>query len=224
VYTVVPHLAGGVKGGLRAYTLYRVANPNNVGGSSNSRVKAPDETLRRRLSEAEEYLKVVLEDYEATTEELRSSQEELTCANDELENLNRDLLAAKEMSLRVNSELRIQKSELERNRNELASMLRSAGVAILMLGMDLRLRRFTPQAEVVFHLREGDVGKPLREILTSCEAGSLESACSEVLENLQPRRRFAGTATGRRLALWIRPYRNSDRRIDGVVILVLDAV
>src|SRR5581483_17413 len=138
---------------------------------------------------AEAYLKDVLDDYESTTEELRAAQEELTSANEELRELNQELAAANEELARLNAELRNKNGELEQTRDELRDMMRSAAVAILMVGTDLRLRRYTPAAESILHLKESDLGRPVRELVPPNEAGDLVRACLLVLENLRPQRR-----------------------------------
>jgi two-component system CheB/CheR fusion protein len=179
-----------------------------------------DEFLSRKLTEAEGYLKAVLDDYESATEELRSTQEALAFANQELQTLNSELTAANQELHRLNNELRSRNHEVEGARNELASMLRSAGVAIIVLGSDLRIRRFTNLAERLFRLREADLGRLLREVPAFALDG-LEGASMDVLKTLRPRRFTAGSGV-QPLTLWLRPYYTLEHRIDGIVILVLD--
>jgi two-component system CheB/CheR fusion protein len=205
-----------------AYTCYRVANLNSPGGTPPGRNAWLGDRLSGSRGEAEEYLKIVLDDYEAAIEELKATQEELTCANEELQVLNQELLTANEDLKRLNSQLRDKNRELESHRHEVAAMLRSAGLAILVVGTDLRIRRFTPLAEELFRLREADLGRPVREMVPPPEAVPLESACLEVLADLQPQRRMVSDFMGRRRSLSLRPYRTTDHRIDGVVISVLE--
>ena len=163
------------------------------------------ESLRDRLVELEGYLNTVIADYEVTTEELKTSQEELTCANEELQSLNEDLARANREMHQTNHELEVRNRELEKIREELASTLRSAAVAIVVLGEDLRVRRVTPLAESLFHLRQSDVGRPARDVLADFENRELEAACQEVLDTLQPQKCVAFTADRRRVPVCLRP-------------------
>jgi len=185
-------------------------------------VQQLDEWHSRRLTEAEGYLKAVLEDYESATEELRSTHEALAYANRELQVLNDDLNAANKDLLRLNEELRARNREAEGACNELAGILRSAGVAIVVLGPDLRIRRFTNLAERIFRLRDGDIGRPIHEI-PALGLDGLERAGAEVLKTLQARALVAGTA-GKPVTLWLGPYCAVDNRVDGIVILALDGI
>src|SRR5262249_19734186 len=139
------------------------------------------------------YLKAVLEDYESATEELRSTHEALAYANRELQVLYDDLNVANKDLLRLNEELHARNREVEGASNELASGVRSAGIAIVVLGPDLRIRRFTNVAERIFRLRDGDMDKSVYEIPTLGLDG-LERAGAEVLKTLQARALVAATA------------------------------
>jgi two-component system CheB/CheR fusion protein len=187
------------------------------------RTKVREEALLQRLTEAEGYLNEVLDEYESATEELKATQEELTLANEELQELNHELAEGNDELTRLNDELRIKNRELELARDELRNMLRSAAVAIVVAGTDLRVRRFTPAAESILHLKESDVGRPLGELVPPHESADLERACTLVLENLRPQRRFTGDP-GQPTTLWIRAYRALNHRIEGVVITAMEQI
>ena len=184
------------------------------------RVEQVDGTQSRRLMETEGYLKAVLEDYESATEELRSTHEALAYANRELQILNDELNAANRDLHRLNEELHARNREVEGARHEFASILRSAGVAIVVLGTDLRVRRFTKVAERIFRLREADLGRSVHEI-PAFELDGLERAGAEVLKTLQART-FVAEPGRQPQTLWLGPYSTVDHRIDGVIILALD--
>jgi two-component system CheB/CheR fusion protein len=198
-----------------------VTNPKNPGSSVTVGPLRGETALERRLTEAEKYLETVLEDYESTTDVLRSTQNELAAANEELQSLNQDLTSANEELQRLKRELHFKTLELDHTRNELASVLRGAGVAIVVLDSELRITRFTPAAGALFHLREIDIGKPIREILPSAEAADLENACMRVLKELRPQERVIGHAA-QHWTLSIRPYRTGEHRVEGIVILILE--
>lgn len=184
-------------------------------------MRTSEDAVRSRLAQVEAYLREVLKDYEATTEELRAAQEELTCANEELQTVNSELREANADLVRLNQELQSKNHELKQTRNELAGVWRSAGVAIVLAGIDLRIRRFTPMAEELLQVRETDIGRSATSLVPAAAASEFEAACVRVLETLQSQR-FVTGAGSRSRTLWIRPYRTLDHRIDGIVILAME--
>jgi len=204
-----------------AYTLPKVTNPKNPGSSVSVGPLRGETALQLRLTEAENYLKTVLEDYESTTDVLRSTQSELAAANEELQTLNEELTSANEELQRLKRELHFKTRELDHARDELVSVLQSARVAIVVLDADLRISSFTPAAGVLFHLHDTDTGKPVREILQGPEAADLENACLRVLQDLHPQERVIAHAA-QHWTLSIRPYRTAEHRLEGIVILIIE--
>ena len=101
-----------------------------------------------------EYLQSVTEQQEAANEELQSANEEVQSANEELQSINEELETSKEEIqssneelATVNDELNSRNLELNRLNNDLVNLLGSVQMAIVMLGPDMRVRRFTPMAE-----------------------------------------------------------------------------
>jgi two-component system CheB/CheR fusion protein len=186
--------------------------------STGSVARQSDDAVRRKLQEAVAYLKSVIEDYESATEELASSQEELQSANEELQKMNEELAASNEQLVSLNDQLQAADRENERIRTEIDTILRSAGVAIVAIGMDLRIRYFTPTAEEIFHLKQGDIGRPVDELQQSFGADNIIRACLEVLENLAPKRILANVGS-RHVPVVLRPFLTSRRQVAGVVIM-----
>ena len=54
--------------------------------------------------------------------------------------------------------------ELARLNDDLNNLFSGVNLPILMLGNDLRLRRFTPQAEAAFHLSVSYLGRRLSNL------------------------------------------------------------
>ena len=107
--------------------------------------------LTQELVAAREYLQSVIEQQEATNEELQSANEEAQSANEELQSINEELETSKEEIqssneelATVNDELQNRNLELSRVNNDLVNLLGSVQMPIVMLGPDLRIRRFTP--------------------------------------------------------------------------------
>jgi PAS domain S-box-containing protein len=95
-------------------------------------------------------------------------------------------------------------------------------LAIVMLGPDLRIRRFTPQAERLLNLVPADIGRPLRDVKLTVDLPELEQLVLEVIETVAPQQREARDRDGRWHSIRIRPYRTADNRIDGAVLVSVD--
>lgn len=186
------------------------------------------ENLEQELTSTREYLDSLTERYEATTEELRSANEEAVSTNEELQSTNEELETAKEELQATNEELVTLNEELqERNEkiqkinDDLVNLLDSVQLPIIMLGSDLRIRRFTPAAADLFNLIDGDVGRPLSDLNLPLDADRLETLMLDVLDDLQVAERSIETTDGETYHMRIHPYRTSDDRIDGVVLVLL---
>jgi two-component system CheB/CheR fusion protein len=179
--------------------------------------------LETQLTATRQYLATALDDYESTTEELHSAHEELQCANEELQQLNHDLQTANDHLGQLNSATEARLRELQRANSELASLFNSVGIPMMMLGQDLRIRRFNPQAERFFNLKAADVGKPIREVRPSVNFPYLEEVCMDVLDTFSVRSRHVQDSQGRNLSLVLRPLRTPENKIDGVIITLLES-
>ena len=192
--------------------------------------------LSRRIAELEQelaatrlYLQTSSEEHEAANEELQSANEEVLSSNEELQSINEEMETAKEELQSANEELTTVNDELNsRNRelgrlgDDLENILTSVGMPILVLGPDLRIRRFTAPAAQLFNLIPGDLDRPLREIRPNLEAPELERWIAQAIASVQPAEHECRDHQGRALLLRVRPYRSKDNRIDGAVVAVVD--
>jgi two-component system CheB/CheR fusion protein len=186
--------------------------------------------LGQELSATREYLQSLIEQQEAANEELQSANEEVQSANEELQSSNEELETSKEEIqssneelATVNDELNNRNAELNRLNNDLVNLLGSVQMPIVMLGRDLRVRRFTPTAEKLLNLIPTDVGRPLADIQLNLEGvPDLESLLAEVLETVSTTERDVRAKNGRWYSLRLRPYRTLDNVIDGVVVMLVD--
>src|SRR5262249_54079664 len=140
------------------------------------------------------------EEMETAKEELQSANEELTTLNEELQNRN---------------------SELSFVNNDLTNLLNVVQIPILMLGTDLRIRRFTPAAEKL-NLIPSDIGRPVTHVNLNFNLPSLEKWLIEVIENVQPRQHEVQDHSGHWFDLHIRPYKTLENKIDGAVVIFTD--
>lgn len=185
--------------------------------------------LREDLAATKESLQAIIEEQDATNEELKSANEEIQSTNEELQSTNEELETAREELQSTNEELNTLNQELQdrnhelgRLNNDLTNLLSSVNVAILMLGTDLAIRRFTPAAEKLFNLIPSDVGRGLGDLNRNIQIADLEDAIHEVIQNLAIVEREVQDRDGHWYSLKIRPYRTHDNKIDGVVLTLYD--
>jgi len=186
-------------------------------------------SLREDLAATRERLQGIIEEQEAANEELRSANEEIQSSNEELQSTNEELETAKEELQSSNEELNTVNEELE-NRNvqlaqvndDMRNLLSSVNIPIVMVSSDLRLRRFTPQAEKIFSIIASDVGRPIGNIRPHINISNLEQLLTEAIETLRTHETEVQDANGRWHLLRIRPYRTEDNRIEGAVLVLVD--
>jgi two-component system CheB/CheR fusion protein len=185
--------------------------------------------LARELAATREYLQAIIEQQEAANEELQTSHEEAQSANEELQSINEELETSKEEIqssneelATVNDELNHRNAELGRTTNDLSNLLTSTQTAVVMLGPDLRIRRFTPMAEKLFNLIPADLGRPMRDIQHGLAIPELDSLLADAIDSLNMGEREVQDRQGRWHLLRVRPYRTLENQIDGAVLMVVD--
>ncbi|MFO0957407.1 MAG: PAS domain-containing protein [Isosphaeraceae bacterium] len=101
-------------------------------------------------------------------------------------------------------------------------MLSGVNIPIVMVGRDLRVRRFTPLAERLFNLIPSDVGRPIGDIKPNLEIADLPDRIARVIDTLVPFEGEARETSGRWYSLRIRPYVTVDNKIDGASVVLVD--
>jgi len=185
--------------------------------------------LKQELASTKEYLQSIIESQEATNEELQSANEEIQSGNEELQSTNEELQTSKEELESANEELNTVNEEIQnRNQqlaqlsNDLLNLLNSASIPIVMLGEDLHIRRYTPEAERVFGFSSEDMGKELTHLVTSLETPQLERWMLDVMRDISVRNERVQSREGKTFKLRISPYRTLENKIDGVVLTLFD--
>ena len=185
--------------------------------------------LRRELGATREQLHTNFHDLAAANEELQSANEEILSSNEELQSTNEELDTAKEELQSTNEELSTLNEELH-GRNEqlslansdLANLLASVQIPIVMIAKDLTIRRFTPAAQRVLNLIPSDVGRPISHIKSNLTSLDLDKPVAEVIETMVAYEREVSDLEGRTYLLRIRPYKSIDDRVDGAVLALFD--
>jgi two-component system CheB/CheR fusion protein len=190
---------------------------------------APAAKLQQELLATREYLQAIIEEQETTNEELKAANEEALSNNEELQSTNEELETAKEELQSTNEELvTLTEQQVSRNieltqlNDDLRNVLDGVQIPILMLGNDRRIRRFTPSAEKVFNLLSSDVGRPIQNLRTNLDLPDLQPLISRTIDTLTVQELEVRDLEGRYYAMSVRPYRTSDNRIDGVLIVLVD--
>jgi len=185
--------------------------------------------LKQEVASTKEYLQSIIEAQEATNEELQSANEEIQSGNEELQSTNQELQASKEELESANEELNTVNEEIQhRNQqlaqlsNDLINLLNSVTIPMVMLGEDLHIRRFTPQAERVLGFSGHDVGKALTRLHLNLHLPQLERWMLDVMRDVAMRSEQVKGRDGKTYRLRITPYRTLENKIDGVVLAMLD--
>jgi two-component system CheB/CheR fusion protein len=183
--------------------------------------------LKQELAATKEYLQSFIEALESTNEELQSANEEIQSGNEELQSTNEELQTSKEELESANEELHTVNDEMQRRNdqltqlnNDLLNLVNSVSLPLVMVGPDLNVRRFTPQAAKALGLTSSDVGRPLARLRLKLDVGDLEQMMLDVMADVRPKQSRLKVSTGQWYDLRLTPYRTADNRIDGVVLSI----
>jgi two-component system CheB/CheR fusion protein len=184
--------------------------------------------LEQELADTKEYLQRNIEEQDAYTEELKSANEEIQSSNEELQSTNEELETAKEELQSINEELttlndelQMRNSELTQANNDLSNLLANTNFGVVMVGMDLRIRRFNPMAEKIMNVIPSDIGRSIRDIKSNLDIPDLGELIVTVIDTLVPVDRDVPDIRDKRpLLVSVRPYKTNENRIDGAVIIV----
>ena len=185
--------------------------------------------LKQELAATKRYLHSIVEDKEASNEELQAANEEILSSNEELQSTNEELQTAKEELESTNEELHTVNEELH-NRNfelteantDLVNLLSSVNIAMVMLGRDLRIRRVTPGGGQRFGFLLTDVGRPIANIRPNIDVPDLEQMILEVINTVSVREREVQDRKGHWYSLRILPYKTLEDTVEGAVLTLVD--
>ncbi len=178
---------------------------------------ASQDTLRRSLTE----LQTANEELEASSEELQASSEELQAANEELQAANEELQASNEELGTVNQELRVRGELLSVLNADLENIQGSLSQGMIIVDLDLLVRRFTPLAVRVFALVDADIGQPLLRVPTTVDIPGIAEALQQVVAGGSRISLGAGQAAPAYL-VQVLPYHAKDRTLLGAIITLTD--
>jgi len=182
------------------------------------------QTSVRELEVANEELQTANEELQSTNEELQSSNEELETSKEELQSTNEELST-------INEELQNRIGQLNESNDDLQNVLADVSTPLVLVGMDLRIRRFSAAAEQLLHLIAEDVGRPVARIEAALNPPPIEApgaevdrtplvepAVAETIRSLQECARRVRASDGHWYTMRTIPSRTLDHAIRGAVI------
>ena len=178
--------------------------------------------LRRELAATKEYLQTIVEDRTNSLEELRSANEEAQAGNEELETAQEELESANEELNTLNEELRISNLEFSLVNRDLTNLLESISIPLVMVGRDLRIRRFTRAMEPMLNLIASDVGRSITDLQPRMELPDLRRLLWDAMEGGDRKPRDVRDSHGHWFSLRILPSTGPDGKVDGAVVMLID--
>jgi two-component system, chemotaxis family, CheB/CheR fusion protein len=178
--------------------------------------------LQRELVATKEYLQTIVEDNATTQEELRAANEEAQAGNEELETAQEELESANEELNTLNEELKISNVEFTKVNRDLANLLESISIPLVMVGRDLHIRRFTRAIEPMLNLIASDVGRLITDLQPQIELPDLRRWLLEAMEGASRQPRDVRDSNGHWYSLRILPSLGPDGKADGAVVMLID--
>ncbi|HLZ39630.1 MAG TPA: chemotaxis protein CheB [Candidatus Sulfotelmatobacter sp.] len=199
------------------------------GTRNRSYIDRENERVKREAAQLRGQLKALIEEHETTSEEFKSANEEVLSANEELQSANEELETAKEELQSSNEELNTLNEELQNRNvelslanNDLLNLLGNVNIPVVMVGNDLRIRRFTPPAQKLLNLISADIGRRLREIRPNLDLDNLETAVQVTVETNTLQEQEVREKDGAWYLMRVRPYKTTENKIEGAVMSFQD--
>ena len=180
------------------------------------------ERLREQLHSLIEEHETTLEEFKSANAEILSANEELQSTNEELETTKEELQSSNEELSTLNEELQSRNSELTMANNDQLNLMTNVNIPVVMVGNDLRIRRFTPPAEKLLNLLPGDVGRRLGELRFNLDPDDLERVARTTIEDAIYTEEEVRVKGGPWYMVRVRPYKTWENKIEGAVISFQD--
>ena len=225
----------GLLGDLRT-AIHQARKKDEIQRREGIRVKADDHSILVNIevipfigASKERFLAIVFEEAPLVKKGRGKKREEPKTAAGQVGHLKRELESTREYLQSIieeqeamNEELENRNQELALVNNDLVNLLASVEIPILMLDGSLRIRRFNPRAQHTLNLIPSDIGRPIGDMKANLMIDNLSEIVADVIDKLEVRELRVEDRSGRRHSLRIRPYKTTDNKIDGAVLVVLD--
>ncbi|NTV28559.1 MAG: PAS domain-containing protein [Candidatus Omnitrophica bacterium] len=187
------------------------------------------EALHTEIADLKSCLRTVTEEAETVKEELTTANEEILSSNEELQSTNEELETSKEELQSSNEELITTNEELQNNlveksrlNNDLVNLFGSINLPIIMVDKGHVIRRVNPQAEKVLNVIPADIGRAISRVKLNPDIPDLDEKIARVMDSLQPQMFEIRDREANWYLVHLKPYRTTDDRIDGVVMVCMD--
>lgn len=184
----------------------------------------PEEMDSKRLKELDTSLleyqrryQETLAELSSTREELQSSNEELMAANEELQSTNEELQSVNEELYTVNSEYHEKITELTDINNDLENLIKATNMAVLILGPDLSIRRFTSAMQRYVNILDFDINRDFRDLNFKVVFEGLNSHIMDVNDTGKENSQVYQHDEDRSTLVYVTPY-TTGRVNRGVVV------
>jgi two-component system CheB/CheR fusion protein len=178
--------------------------------------------LRHELVATKEYLQSIIDDNATTLEKLKAANEEAQAGNEELETAQEEFESANEELNTLNEELKISNLEFTKVNRDLANLLESISMPLVMVGRDLRIRRFTRAIEPMLNLIASDLGRSITDLQPQIEIPGLRQLLLDAMEGGSRKPCDVRDSHGRWYSLRILPSVGPDHKTDGAVLMFID--
>jgi len=178
--------------------------------------------LRQELAATKEYLQSIIEEKESALEELTAASEEAQAGNEELETAQEELESANEELNTLNEELKTSNVELSQVNRDLTNLLESINIPLVMVGKDLRIRRFTRAIEPMLNLIASDAGRLITDLQPHIELPDLRGLLADAMQGGNRMPRDIRDEHGCWYSLRILPSAGPNAKIDGAVVMLID--
>jgi two-component system CheB/CheR fusion protein len=236
-FDVVPVTLGNLKD-LYFMIVFQDAPPKLPSKSADLRARSGKATvadekeatrLKQELAVTKEYLQSIIDTQEASNEELQCANEEILSSNEELQSTNDEMAAAKEELQSTNEELsslndalRSSNEELARVNSDFMNLFSTIELALVMVGNDLKVRRFTAGAQKLLGLGVGDIGLPLANINGAAKVKNLVGIVRRVMSDFRTHEQEFTDDKGARHLVKILPCGTMQGKIEGALITISD--
>jgi PAS domain S-box-containing protein len=178
--------------------------------------------LQQELHATRAHLRSVVEKRVGDIEELQRGNEELRSSNKELENLNLQMDDVREQLQTTNEELLLRNEEVLQINDDLLNLLSTIQMPIVMLDCDLRVRRFTSTAQGLVNIGYGDIGRRITEFPLKLDLPRLSELLEKAMDTVHSTELEIQAGNKKWYRLLIRPYVTREKKVEGVVIAMVD--
>jgi two-component system CheB/CheR fusion protein len=198
-----------------------LSRPERMETDDNQALKTYIESLEGEIKSLQDMLSATAEDLGAANEELQTTNEELIASNEELQANNEETQSINEELHTVNAENFSKIAELEAATADINNLLATADVGIVVLGDDMRIRRFSEGIRTYVDLEQVDVGRPITAFSFSLEQDSFARLLDDlklVVETGEESSRELRRTDGGWTLCRTRPFRDPLGNPQGVVV------